>query len=136
MLFSLLKNPRLLLIAAYFRAFWLEGICPFIFFAISPAISSNLSLKVSVFPSSFKKSPKIGIPPKRLDNWNSPYADLDSVFYHMNEELLMEYEQKGISKENFLSLETVEHPTCFPCPAEIHSKQKIDFRERLFFQTN
>lgn len=45
---------------------------------------------------------KIGIPPKRIDNWNSPFSDLDSIFYHMTEDVLGQYRQRGITEENIL----------------------------------
>lgn len=37
--------------------------------------------------------------PKRIDNWNSPFADLDSIFNHMSENVFAQYQQKGLSKE-------------------------------------
>lgn len=40
--------------------------------------------------------------PKRIDNWNSPFADLDSVFNHMSENVLAKYQQKGLSKEGII----------------------------------
>lgn len=45
---------------------------------------------------------KIGIPPRRIDNWTSPFADLDSVFNHMDENVLAEYEERGATKENII----------------------------------
>lgn len=45
---------------------------------------------------------KMGIPPKRIDNWNSPFSDLDSVFKHMSEEVLSQYRQRGINGGNII----------------------------------
>ena len=45
----------------------------------------------------------MGIPPKKLDNWNSPYGKLDSIFNHMSAEVLTEYEQKGLTRENIIT---------------------------------
>lgn len=46
---------------------------------------------------------KLSIPPKRIDNWSSPYGDLDSVFNHMDDNVFALYRQKGIpSKEDLL----------------------------------
>ncbi|MBI2051032.1 MAG: hypothetical protein HYT31_04510, partial [Parcubacteria group bacterium] len=33
---------------------------------------------------------KLGFPPKRIDNWTAPFADLDSIFNHMSGEVLAE----------------------------------------------
>ena len=44
----------------------------------------------------------MGIPPRRVDNWASPFADLDSVFNHMDETVLAEYERRGITRENII----------------------------------
>lgn len=35
--------------------------------------------------------------PKMIDNWNSPFNDLDSVFNHMNEKVFAEYRNRGIA---------------------------------------
>lgn len=46
---------------------------------------------------------KSGFPPKRIDNWTNPFADLDSVFNHMSDEAFAEYQKKGIApRERFL----------------------------------
>lgn len=45
---------------------------------------------------------KIGIPPKRVDNWRSPFSALDSVFNHMDETVLAEYQQRGLTKDNII----------------------------------
>lgn len=45
---------------------------------------------------------KMSIPPKKVDNWNSPFGDLDSVFNHMDEKVLEEYERKGVTRENII----------------------------------
>lgn len=42
----------------------------------------------------------MSIPPKKIDNWPSPYGNLDSVFNHMSPEVLALYEQKGVTNEN------------------------------------
>lgn len=41
--------------------------------------------------------------PKRIDNWMGPFADLDSVFNHMSEEVFTQYKNRGIiSKEELI----------------------------------
>ncbi len=46
---------------------------------------------------------KIGMPPKSIDGWTSPFADLDSVFNHMSDEVFEEFKKKGIaSKESLI----------------------------------
>lgn len=51
--------------------------------------------------------------PKKIDNWNSPFADLESVFNHMSETVLAQYKQKGLSKEGIiLSKETRDQSPC------------------------
>ena len=42
------------------------------------------------------------IPPKKIDNWNSPYGKLHSIFNHMSKEVLAEYEQKGVTQKNII----------------------------------
>lgn len=42
------------------------------------------------------------IPPKKVDSWNSPFGDLDSVFNHMSPEVLALYQQKGVTAENII----------------------------------
>lgn len=45
----------------------------------------------------------MGFPPiKKIDNWNSPFGNLDSVFDHMSDEVLAQYQKKGITKENII----------------------------------
>lgn len=44
----------------------------------------------------------MSIPPRKVDNWTSPYGKLDSVFNHMSTELLAQYEQKGITHESII----------------------------------
>lgn len=44
----------------------------------------------------------MGLPMKTLDNWNSPFGNLDSVFNHMSEEILAQFEKRGITKENII----------------------------------
>lgn len=47
---------------------------------------------------------KSGFPPKKIDNWTNPFADLDSVFNHMSDEAFAKYKEKGFtSKENFVT---------------------------------
>ena len=51
--------------------------------------------------------------PKRIDNWNSPFGDLDSVFNHMSDGVLAQYQQKGVSqKEIVLSKEARDQNPC------------------------
>lgn len=45
---------------------------------------------------------KMSIPPKKVDNWPSPFSDLDSVFNHMSPEVLSQYENRGITRENII----------------------------------
>ena len=53
------------------------------------------------------------IPPKKVENWSSPYGDLDSVFNHMSAEVLAEYEQKGVTQQNIiLSKEQRDNDPC------------------------
>lgn len=40
--------------------------------------------------------------PKKIDNWNSPFSDLDSVFNHMSDQVLAHFVQKGLSKEGII----------------------------------
>lgn len=44
----------------------------------------------------------IGFPPKKVDNWLSPFGDLDSIFNHMSDNVFAEYQQKGVTKENII----------------------------------
>lgn len=44
----------------------------------------------------------MSIPPKKIDNWNSPFGDLDSIFNHMSKEVLAQYQQKGVTPENII----------------------------------
>jgi len=51
--------------------------------------------------------------PKKIDNWNSPFGDLDSVFNHMSDGVLAQYQQKGVSqKEIVLSKEARDQNPC------------------------
>lgn len=45
---------------------------------------------------------KMGIPTKRIDNWTSPFSDLDSVFNHMGDEIFAKYWQKGLSQDKLI----------------------------------
>lgn len=41
--------------------------------------------------------------PKMIDNWNGPFADLDSVFNHMSGDVFEQYQKKGLaSKETMI----------------------------------
>ncbi|MBI2337562.1 MAG: hypothetical protein HY429_00960 [Candidatus Levybacteria bacterium] len=40
---------------------------------------------------------KSGFPPKTIDNWTDPFADLDSVFTYMSDAVFAQYQQKGIA---------------------------------------
>ncbi|MCR4280746.1 MAG: hypothetical protein NUV88_00210, partial [Candidatus Kaiserbacteria bacterium] len=41
--------------------------------------------------------------PKMIDNWNGPFADLDSVFNQMSADVFAKYQAKGLaSKEDFI----------------------------------
>lgn len=45
---------------------------------------------------------KLGLPMKTIDNWNSPFGDLNSLFDHMSEEVYAQYEKKGITREKIV----------------------------------
>lgn len=45
---------------------------------------------------------KLGLPMKTIDNWNSPFGDLDSVFDHMSDEVYAQYQKRGINRENII----------------------------------
>lgn len=45
---------------------------------------------------------KMGFPPKRVDNWLSPFSNLDSVFNHLNDRLADEYRQSGVDQESII----------------------------------
>lgn len=57
---------------------------------------------------------KIGIPPTKVDNWTNPFADLDSVFSHMIDEVFAEYQQNGVSSREdfFISKEERDRNLC------------------------
>ncbi len=56
---------------------------------------------------------KMNIPPKKVDNWSSPYGDLDSPFNHLSAGALAEYEQKGVTRKNIiLSAEERDKDPC------------------------
>ncbi len=44
----------------------------------------------------------MGLPMKTLDNWNSPFGNLDSIFNHMSDEVLAQYEKRGMTKEKII----------------------------------
>lgn len=55
----------------------------------------------------------MSIPPKKVDNWPSPYGDLDSIFNHMSTQVLAQYEQRGVTPENIvLSKEERDKDPC------------------------
>lgn len=51
---------------------------------------------------------KMGIPTKKIDNWTAPFADLDSVFNHMPDQVFSQYQQKGISTKEDLIISKEE----------------------------
>ncbi len=51
---------------------------------------------------------KLGLPPKRIDNWTGPFADLDFLFDHMTDEVFAEYQQYGISSREMLYISKEE----------------------------
>ena len=57
---------------------------------------------------------KIGLPPKKIDNWLSPFADLDSVFNHMSDEVFAQFQQKGVvsKKQVIISKEERDQNPC------------------------
>jgi len=60
---------------------------------------------------------KQGLIPKKIDNWSSPFADLDSVFNHMSEEAFANYQQKGITSKEMLLISKEERDNK-PCQYE------------------
>lgn len=60
---------------------------------------------------------KQALVPKRIDNWSSPFTDLDSVFNHMDEEVFVNYQQKGITSKEILFISTEERDNK-PCQYE------------------
>lgn len=69
---------------------------------------------------------KVGIPPRNVDGWTSPFSDLDSVFNHMSEAVLAEYSQKGISSKAVMQY-TKEERDQDLC------EYRKDFREGMYF---
>lgn len=56
---------------------------------------------LSEYPDSFDiVYAKLGMPPRIVDGWLSPFANLDSVFNHMSDEAFLGYEKKGIAQKN------------------------------------
>lgn len=51
---------------------------------------------------------KMSMIPKKIDNWTAPFADLDSVFNHMSEEVFAQYQKKGISSKEDLVISKEE----------------------------
>lgn len=50
---------------------------------------------------------------RKIDNWNSPFGNLDSIFNHMSDEVLAQYEKRGITKEKIiLSKEERDNSPC------------------------
>lgn len=45
---------------------------------------------------------KLGLPPKNIDGWTAPFSDLDSIFNHMSDEVLAQFEKRGITRENII----------------------------------
>lgn len=62
----------------------------------------TFSVSEKGFPSFDVVYGKISIPPKKVDNWPSPYSDLDSIFNHMSKDILAQYEQKGVTRKNII----------------------------------
>lgn len=44
----------------------------------------------------------MGLPMKKIDNWNSPFGNLDSIFDHMSKEVFARYEERGITREKII----------------------------------
>lgn len=51
---------------------------------------------------------KSGFPPKTVDGWTDPFADLDSVFNHMSDQVFARYQQKGLSSKEDLIISKEE----------------------------
>lgn len=44
----------------------------------------------------------MGLRMGKLDNWNSPFGNLDSVFDHMSEEVFDQYQKRGITRKKII----------------------------------
>lgn len=57
---------------------------------------------------------KPAMKPKMIDNWNSPFSDLDSVFNHMSSEIFAKYQERGVeTKEDmFITKEERDQKPC------------------------
>lgn len=54
------------------------------------------------------------LPTVKIDNWDSPYADLDSIFNHMSEDVLAQYREKGVTSKDQLII-SKESRDANPC---------------------
>lgn len=45
---------------------------------------------------------KMSIIPKTIDNWTAPFSDLDSIFNHMSNEVFVQYQKKGVTREKVI----------------------------------
>lgn len=74
----------------------------------------------------------MSIPPKKVDNWNSPFGDLDSIFNHMSIEVLAQYEQKGVTHENIIiSKEERDNDPCIYRDTGPYFKSKGSSNDRV-----
>lgn len=78
---------------------------------------------------------KVGIPPKTIDGWTNPFADLDSVFNHMTDEAFAPYKEVGIaSKDEFIiSKEEREKVVCEYREQPYFSKESQDLPNNWIF---
>lgn len=75
---------------------------------------------------------RLKLPTTKIDNWQSPYAELDSIFNHMSDEVLTQYLKKGVvSKDQTIILK--EDRDAKPCvykgagPYFLNDPGEIDF---------
>lgn len=47
---------------------------------------------------------KMSIFPRKIDNWTAPFTDLDTVFNHMSAEVFSQYQQKGATSKDNLTI--------------------------------
>lgn len=67
---------------------------------------------------------RVRLPTLKIDDYESPYAELDSVFNHMANEVLAEYTSRGISKENLI------------IPVEMREKKPCAYGTKPYFKTS
>lgn len=68
---------------------------------------------------------KIGMPPKKIDGWMSPFADLDSMFNHMSDEVFSQFQKKGVSSKDEMIISKEERDQN-PCQYRGEGPELID----------